>query len=78
MLDILANRIVPGTVIQFDEYFNYPGWQDGEYKAFKEFVESRDVEFEYLGYLGRGDPTARSTNTAVAVRVVNVGSQNEQ
>ncbi len=70
VLDILADRIVPGTVIQFDEYFNYPGWQDGEYKAFKEFVESRDIKFEYIGYLGDDEQ--------VAVRILGVGSQGEK
>ena len=69
VLDLLGDRIVPGTVIQFDEYFNYPGWQEGEYKAFCEFVESRQVEFEYLGYCARHEQ--------VSVRVVQVGSPGE-
>jgi hypothetical protein len=34
IFDLCKERIVPGTVISFDEYFNYPGWQNGEYKAF--------------------------------------------
>jgi len=25
--------LVKGTVINFDEYWNYPGWEDGEYRA---------------------------------------------
>jgi hypothetical protein len=65
VLDILADRIVPGTVIQFDEYFNYPGWQSGEYKAFEEFVNARQVEFEYLGYCDKHEQ--------VAVRILAVG-----
>jgi Macrocin-O-methyltransferase (TylF) len=70
VFDILADQIVPGTVIQFDEYFNYPGWQDGEYKAFQEFVESRDIKFEYLGYC--------DLDEQVAVRILSVGSQTEK
>jgi hypothetical protein len=66
VFDILGDRIVPGTVIQFDEYFNYPGWQQGEYKAFKEFVQARRVEFEYLGY--------NDQNEQVSVRILAVGS----
>jgi hypothetical protein len=27
VLDALADRIVPGMVIQFDEFFLYPGWK---------------------------------------------------
>jgi hypothetical protein len=67
VLDILGDRIVPGTIIQFDEYFNYPGWQNkGEYKAFMEFVESREVQFEYLSYCYRHEQ--------VSVRILSVGS----
>jgi hypothetical protein len=50
VFDLLGDRIVPGTIIQFDEYFNYPGWQEHEFKAFAEFVEARGVQFEYIGY----------------------------
>jgi predicted O-methyltransferase YrrM len=46
----LGPRIGSGTVIVFDEYFNYPGWEDGEYKAFKEFVVARGLSYTYLGY----------------------------
>jgi hypothetical protein len=66
VLDILADRIVAGTVIQFDEYFNYPGWQDGEFKAWSEFVAARHVKFEYLGYCDR--------NEQVAVRILEIGA----
>ena len=46
----LASRIGSGTIIVFDEYFNYPGWEDGEYKAFKEFIVTRGLSYTYLGY----------------------------
>lgn len=50
----LGNRITAGTIIVFDEYFNYPGWQAHEYKAFAEFVETQCVSFKYLSYASRG------------------------
>ncbi len=50
VFDTLADRIVPGTVIVFDEFFNYPGWKRGESKAFAEMVAARGLKFEYLGY----------------------------
>jgi len=50
IFDCLAPRIKPGTVIVFDEYFNYPGWREGEFKAFHEFVERERLKFEYLNY----------------------------
>jgi Methyltransferase domain len=47
---LLAERIVPGTIILFDEYFNYPNWEQHEYKAFHEFVSERGVKYRYLGF----------------------------
>ena len=59
VLDLLADRVVPGTVLQFDEYFNYPGWQSGEYRAFQEFVTAHGVTYDYLGYTaGDGEQVA--------------------
>ena len=47
----LNSRILPGTVIVFDEYINYPGWQNDEFKAFQEFVDSTSARYEYLGFV---------------------------
>jgi hypothetical protein len=65
VFDLLADRVVPGTVIQFDEFFNYPGWKEGEYKAFTEFVRDRKLRVEYIGY--------NPHHEQVAVRIVEVG-----
>ncbi|MGE4480984.1 class I SAM-dependent methyltransferase [Acidocella sp.] len=45
----LEGRINPGTVILFDEYFNYPGWRAHEYKAFREFIARTGFSYEYIG-----------------------------
>ena len=50
IFEFLADTIGPGTVILFDEYFNYPGWRAHEYKAFQEFVASRSRQYRYLAY----------------------------
>ena len=50
VFDLTASRIVPGTVIAFDEYFNYPHWQEHEFKAFQEHVQESNVGYEYLAY----------------------------
>ena len=65
VLELFAPRIRPGTVIVFDEYFNYPGWKNGEHKAFQEFVSQHEVRFEYLGFA--------STDEQVAVVVRQIG-----
>jgi len=49
-LEILDERIVTGTVIVLDEFFNYPGWQDHEFKAWGEYIERTGVRFRYEGY----------------------------
>lgn len=48
----LGERIVPGTVILFDEYFNYPGWRQHEYLAFQELVAERGLTYDYRGIVG--------------------------
>jgi hypothetical protein len=69
VLDLLQSRIVPGTVIVFDEYFNYYGWQNHEYKAFQEFVSRGGVKYEYLGF----------ARLQVAVKIIEVaGSGSEK
>jgi predicted O-methyltransferase YrrM len=50
VFECLAKRIKPGTIIVFDEYFNYPGWKEGEYKAFEEFIAREKLSFEYVSY----------------------------
>ena len=50
IFESLGDTIGPGTVILFDEYFNYPGWRDHEHKAFQEFVASRSLQYRYLAY----------------------------
>lgn len=58
VLSELRERIVPGTVIVFDEYFNYPGWQQHEYRAFQEFTEESGTAYEYIGYCRNGQHAA--------------------
>lgn len=41
--------IVPGTVIVFDEYFNYPTYKDHEVKAFREFLDETTLKASPLG-----------------------------
>lgn len=60
IFDKLGPRIASGTIIVFDEYFNYPNWQQHEFKAFKEFVDANRIKYEYLCY----------ARLQVAVRIV--------
>jgi len=48
VLQGLADRLRVGTVIEFDEYFNYPNWQQHEFRAWQEFVKEHGIEYRYL------------------------------
>ncbi len=62
VLDALADRIVPGSVILFDEYFNYPNWRHHEFKAWHEFTAARDLAYDYVAF------TAQEGRVLVRVR----------
>lgn len=61
----LEDRIRPGTIILFDEYFNYPGWKQHEFKAWQEFVAEHKVSYDYLAISAR--------EGKVVVRVTSIG-----
>ena len=50
IFEFLESRIHPGCIIVFDEYFNYPEWEDGEFRAFQEFIARTELKYEYIGY----------------------------
>lgn len=52
VLDLTRERLAPETVLVFDEFFNYPGWQQHEYRAWTEFLQQTGRTFEYLAYTG--------------------------
>ena len=58
ILEGLKDMLVPGTIIMFDEYYNYSGWEEGEYKAFMEFTAKHQIRFEYIGYIRKGSQVA--------------------
>jgi hypothetical protein len=64
ILDLIVPRLANGTVILFDEYFNYPGWEQHEFKAFREFVGERGVKYSYLAF----------ARQQVAVRITSIGT----
>jgi hypothetical protein len=64
VLDLLAPRLTKGSVILFDEYFNYPNWEQHEFKAFAEFVQAHRVKYTYLAF----------ARQQVAVLITSVGA----
>jgi hypothetical protein len=53
-----AERLDQGSIIVFDEYFNYPNWKEGEFKAFQEVTAANQIGYEYLGYVGTNEQVA--------------------
>jgi hypothetical protein len=60
----IGRLVGPGTVIVFDEFYHYFGWEAHEAKAFLEFVTAEKLEIEYL---------ARTPTCQVSVQVVGRG-----
>jgi len=50
ILNKLNNYIIPGTYILFDEYFNFPNWENHEYKSFQEYTSNNNIKYKYIGY----------------------------
>lgn len=64
LLEGLRDRLQPGTVIVFDEYFNFPNWREHEFKAWREFVARYHLTYEYLSY----------SRQQTAVRILTTGT----
>ena len=63
VLKHFENRLVAGSILIFDEFFNYPGWEEHEFRAFSEIVEERSLTHQYLAY--------NAEHEQVAIRVTN-------
>lgn len=50
IFDLLGERLQAGTIILFDEYFNFAGWRQHEHKALLELVAQRSLKVTYLAY----------------------------
>lgn len=58
----LKRFLTRGSIIAFDEYFNYPGWELHEHRAFREFCDQTNTAYEYIGFV--------PSHQQVAVRIL--------
>lgn len=58
IFELLGGRLQSGSIILFDEYYNFHRWQQHEFKAFQEYVESSGLKYEYVGYSVTGQQVA--------------------
>lgn len=68
ILTELLPYIDSGTVICFDDLLGYPNYRQHEIKAFYEFLQETNHDFEWL--CGETDEIARGRETSVAVRIL--------
>lgn len=45
-----GDRLRRGSVVLFDEYFNFPWWEEHEHKAWTEWTAEHSVDFEYIAF----------------------------
>ena len=50
VLEAFHGRIIPGTVIVFDEYLCHPSWRQDEFRAWRECCKRFGWQYEYLGF----------------------------
>ena len=56
-----------GTIIVFDEMFNYPNWQNHEFKAFQEFITSSGFSYKYI---------AINSHQQCGIKITDLGTYN--
>jgi hypothetical protein len=64
VLELVGPRLRPGSVVMFDEFFNYPGWQEHEAKAWDEYLQRSGTKIQYEAFT--------LNNEQVAARIVSV------
>ncbi len=50
VFDFLGDNIVSGSILVFDEFYNYEGHEKDEFKAFEEFLNQSGKRAEYIAF----------------------------
>lgn len=50
VLELFHGRIIPGTVLVFDEYLCHPSWRQDEFRAWRECCKRFGWQYEYLAF----------------------------
>ncbi len=62
VLEKIKPFLIKNSIIIFDELYNYPGWEVGEYKALKEVFNEND--YKYMAFTAEG--------TSSVIKIINV------
>jgi hypothetical protein len=60
VLDNILPALDEHAVLVFDEYFNYPGWEQHEHRALREAIENSGLKVEYIAYNAHNEQVAVS------------------
>jgi hypothetical protein len=73
ILNVLKNYIDKDCVIVFDELVNYPGFDgdNGELKAFYEFITENKVDYEWIGMNGTPNVIYGSEHVVLIIHSIN-------
>jgi hypothetical protein len=75
VLEHCGPRLRPGSIVHFDEFFNFPGWKRHEYRAWMEFVERTGIEYVYEAYTYNDNQvTVRITGVPMPIRTVEIAA----
>lgn len=69
VLDNIIPRLAPGAILVFDDYFNYPGWEEHEHRALMEVVHAKKLKMSYLAYNNVWQQVMVATQPARASRM---------
>lgn len=50
VLNAVADRLTPETVVMMDDYHGFRGFREGQFKAWAEFVDARNLHFRYAAF----------------------------
>jgi predicted O-methyltransferase YrrM len=50
VLELVGPRLAAGSVLVFDEFFNFPGWEAHEFRAWQEWLGRTGAQAEYMAY----------------------------
>lgn len=55
VFNLVGPRLQVGSIVIFDEFFNYPGWRRHEYRAWREFLDATGAQATYEAYTANNE-----------------------
>ena len=50
VLTQISKHLTKGSIIVFDEYYGYPNWKFGEYRAWQEVSAAKKISYRYIAF----------------------------